>query len=118
MGRTNLRRLGAQKELAAAEYLSGCGYRILEHNFYSRIGEIDLVASEGGYLVFVEVKYRRTNALGYPEEAVTPAKQRAVLGAARYYMFKNGYPPETPCRFDVVAVMGEEIRLIKNAFEG
>ncbi len=118
MGSMNRRRMGGKKELAAAEYLAGCGYRILERNFYSRAGEIDLVAAEGGYLVFIEVKYRSTDAFGYPEEAVTLKKQRTIVGTARYYMLKNGYPPETPCRFDVVAITGEKIRLVKNAFEG
>ena len=115
MGSMNRRRMGGKKEL---EYLAGCGYRILERNFYSRAGEIDLVAAEGGYLVFIEVKYRSTDAFGYPEEAVTLKKQRTIVGTARYYMLKNGYPPETPCRFDVVAITGEKIRLVKNAFEG
>lgn len=116
MGSINRRRIGGEKELAAAEYLAGRGYQILEHNFYSRFGEIDLVAREGGYLVFIEVKYRRNHAFGYPEEAVTPAKQRAILRTARYYMLRGRYPETTPCRFDVVAITGQEIRLIKNAF--
>ncbi len=64
------------------------------------------------------MKYRSTDAFGYPEEAVTLKKQRTIVGTARYYMLKNGYPPETPCRFDVVAITGEKIRLVKNAFEG
>ncbi len=116
MGNINKRKVGSEKEAVAADYLSGIGYQILERNFYSRTGEIDLVAREGGYLVFIEVKYRRNNASGYPEEAVTPAKQRAIIQTARYYMLRNKYPEMTPCRFDVVAITGVEIRLIQNAF--
>lgn len=112
----NKRKLGSEKEAAAARYLSGLGYRILARNFYTRTGEIDLVAWEDGYLVFIEVKYRKSCTFGCPEEAVTPAKQRTILQTARYYMLANGYPETTPCRFDVVAVTDKETRLIKNAF--
>lgn len=116
VGSTNKRKVGSEKEETVARYLSGIGYRILARNFHIRTGEIDLVAKEDGYLVFIEVKYRKTYACGYPEDAVTPAKQRTIIRTARCYMQKNGYPETTPCRFDVVAVTQEEIRLIKNAF--
>lgn len=117
MERINKRKCGSEKERLAAQYLIGLGYHILEFNFYSRTGEIDLIARENEYLVFVEVKYRKSNASGYPEEAVTPAKQRRIVQTARYYMLRRGYPEAAPCRFDVVAMTGEKIRLIKNAFE-
>lgn len=116
MGSKNKREIGREKEESAAKYLSGIGYRILARNFYTRAGELDLVAQEGGYLVFIEVKYRKSRACGYPEEAVTLTKQRTIIRTARYYMLKNGYPETTPCRFDVVAITEDEIRLIKNAF--
>lgn len=116
MGNINKRQVGSEKEAEAARYLSGLGYEILANNFYTRTGEIDLIAAEGGYLVFIEVKYRRNLSSGYPEEAVTPAKQRTIRRTARYYMLKNGYPETTPCRFDVVAITGNHIRLIQNAF--
>lgn len=118
MGKINKRELGKEKELAAAEYLAGRGYRILEHNFFCRAGEIDLIAREGSYLVFIEVKYRKNGAFGSPEEAVTKGKQRVIAEVARYYLLKNGYPQNTLCRFDVVAIAGQEIHLIINAFEG
>lgn len=118
MGKINKRKLGSEKELAAAEYLVGQGYQILEHNFFCRTGEIDLIAKDGGYLVFVEVKYRKDSAFGSPQEAVTPKKQRVIAKTARYYLLKNGYPQNTLCRFDVVAIAGQEIHLIINAFEG
>lgn len=115
-GNGNKRTLGNEKEAVAAQYLSEIGYRILTRNFYTRTGEIDLVAQEEGYLVFIEVKYRKNCGSGYPEEAVTPAKQRTIIQTARYYMLTNGYPETMPCRFDVVAITGKKIRLIKNAF--
>jgi len=117
VGKINKRELGSKKELLAAEYLAGRGYQVLEHNFFCREGEIDLIAKEGAYLVFIEVKYRKDSAFGFPEEAVTPKKQRAIAKAARYYLLKHGYPETVSCRFDVVAMAGNEIRLIANAFD-
>lgn len=117
MGHINKRKCGSEKERLAGQYLAEMGYRVVERNFYSRAGEIDLIAREGGYLVFIEVKYRRSNASGCPEEAVTPAKRRRIIQTARYYMLRRGYPETTPCRFDVAAICGDEIRIIKNAFE-
>lgn len=112
----NKRKIGQDYENTAAEYLKQQGYEILAHNFYTRIGEIDLIARDGEYLVFIEVKYRRNASAGYPEEAVTRQKQQRIIRAARYYMLMNRIAGDTPCRFDVLAIEGTQIRLIKNAF--
>lgn len=112
----NSRKTGSQREEQAKKYLESLGYSILEENFYARGGEIDLIGREDGYLVFIEVKYRSSIANGHPLEAVTLQKQNKIVGTARYYMHKNGIPEDTPCRFDVVGILGEEITLIKNAF--
>lgn len=114
--RGNKRSLGAKKEQIAADYLKSQGYLIVETNFRCRQGEIDLIGRDGGYLVFVEVKYRSDGRAGEPEEAVNRAKQWTILQVARYYLYRRRLPETTPCRFDVVAIKGEEIRLIKNAF--
>ena len=71
----------------------------------------------GGYLVFVEVKYRADNTAGNPLEAVTAAKQRTISKVASYYCLTHGYGTFTPCRFDVAAVLGEQIKVIQNAFD-
>lgn len=105
-------------EQLAGEYLERQGYRILETNFYSRFGEIDIVARDGNYLVFLEVKYRESVSSGYPGEAVGRRKQSRIYRTAQYYLYKNGLPADTPCRFDVAAIQGNEIMLIKNAFGG
>ena len=69
----NTRKTGARYELLAAVHLEKCGYRIIEKNYRCRIGEIDLVACDGAYLVFVEVKYRKNNKKGgaaaYPQQS-------------------------------------------------
>lgn len=99
------------------EYLQKLGYVILEQNFYSRYGEIDIVAKEKEYLVFVEVKYRTSDSNGMPQEAITVAKMRSLTKAARFYLLRHQLGEEIPCRFDVVAILGDKINLICNAFE-
>ncbi len=112
----NKRETGSYYEEKAAAFLQKKGYEILEKNYRNRSGEIDLIARDGGYLVFVEVKYRSDLRNGWPEEAVDARKQMKIRQTARYYLYSHGYTEETPCRFDVAAILGEEIRLIKNAF--
>lgn len=118
MGKKNNRIVGTQYEQIAAEYLTKQGYQILERNFYCRHGEIDLIAREGEYLVFVEVKYRATKESGTPAEAIDKKKQRRIYRTAQYYLYCCHDRKEKSCRFDVVAILGKEITLIRNAFGG
>jgi putative endonuclease len=113
----NKRAVGTAYEKRVGAYLKTQGYEILEYNFRCRSGEIDIVARDGKYLVFVEVKYRRTSSSGNPLEAVDHRKQRTISRTALFYLLKHGYNDTTPCRFDVASVLGEEIEIIKNAFE-
>ncbi len=112
----NKRKLGAHYEKLAGEYLKQQGYEVIEYNFYSRIGEIDIIALHEGYLVFVEVKYRDTARKGYPLEAVSLQKQRAISKCAAYYLKKNQLH-NMPVRFDVIGVLGSKIQLVQNAFD-
>ena len=113
----NRRRVGTEYERQAAEFLTGLGYRIVEMNYRGRRGEVDLIGWEEGYLVFIEVKYRRDNSCGTPLEAVHAKKQKRICRTASYFCLKHGYPDTTPCRFDVIAMTGkDEIVHIKNAF--
>jgi len=112
----NRREVGSRYEELAADYLKRQGYEILERNYRDRLGEIDIIAKEGRYLVFVEVKYRRDLENGYPEEAVYGRKQQRIRHTASYYLYRCGHGEETPCRFDVVSIAGEEISLIRDAF--
>ncbi len=114
----NKRQVGSEYENMAAEYLVQQGYEILEMNYRCRIGEIDIIAKQGMYLVFVEVKFRTDNTCGDPLEAVDWRKQRQICRVALYYYTKHGYRENIPCRFDVIAVYGDEtIKQIENAFE-
>ena len=103
------RTLGQSGEDAAASLLQARGYRILARNFRCRWGEIDIIAEEGGYLVFVEVKTRSGRGFGAPAEAVDPKKRQRLRRVAERYLYcrgprgRGGEPP--PCRFDVVTVV-------------
>jgi putative endonuclease len=115
--------LGRTGERLAAQTLERQGYRLLEHNFRCRHGEIDLVAEDGQDLVFVEVKTRRGTAFGRPEEAVTLHKQRKLLEIAAYYLDLHSCA-DRAWRVDVVAVqfsvLGklEDIRVYQHAVTG
>lgn len=112
----NRRRVGTEQETKVQEYLQTQGYEIVARNFYTKHGEIDLIAKKDGYLVFIEVKYRADERFGAPEEAVDYRKQKKIIAAAQYYMYKNRIPFDTPCRFDVAGVLKNEIRVTENAF--
>ncbi len=113
-------RTGKQGEDLAAAHLAENGYRILERNYRSVFGEIDIVAEEGDTLVFVEVKSRRSEAYGDPQLAVGSKKQRKISRVAMSYLSEKGWN-RRPARFDIVAVKlrpsGNLIELIRNAFE-
>jgi putative endonuclease len=114
------KRLGDAGERLAAERLRQAGYRVRALNYRCRVGEIDIVAEEGGDIVFVEVKTRRGEAYGLPEEAVTVAKQRKVIAAAQTYL-EAQHCADASWRVDVVAVAltatGEvqEVRIYRHA---
>ena len=112
----NKRREGGIRERLAAAYLSERGLEIMEYNYRTARGEIDLIAREKDTLVFVEVKYRRDARMGYPQEAVTQAKQRKIRQVAGAYLAEKGGSGGLACRFDVVAVLGDEITWIPGAF--
>jgi putative endonuclease len=112
----NRRKIGTNYERLAGKYLEAHGYQIIEYNFKCNAGEIDIIAKDQEYLVFCEVKYRKTAKAGYPMEAVSLAKQRRISKCAQYYVYKNQWH-EMPCRFDVVGILGTEVQLLKNAFD-
>jgi len=111
--------LGKEGEDQAAKFLVKKGYRILERNYRTRNGEIDLITLHEGAVVFVEVKTRTSDAYGAPELAVNARKQgRMIKAALGYIKYKKLH--QVPCRFDVVAISssaGQPVELIQNAFE-
>lgn len=129
--RQNKRATGAVYERAVRYYLEQQGYEILDCNYRCPLGEIDIIAKEGGYLVFCEVKYRKNSRKGNPLEAVDRRKQQTIFRCAQWYLNSRAYEKsnrgtdlserytgDIPCRFDVIGVEGSQITLVKNAFEG
>lgn len=118
MAKVNKRRVGAEYESLAVEYLKSKGYRILEQNYRNRYGEIDIIAEVDDTLVFCEIKYRSTQGYGDPLEAVDYNKQRHISRVALYYYTFHGYEDSKDCRFDVIAIHGDNtIVHVENAFE-
>jgi putative endonuclease len=95
--------LGDHGEETAARHLSRKGYKILARNVRTPYGELDLIATEAGSTVFVEVKTRRSRTHGLPEEAVTLRKRNHLLASAQYYLQQHGLS-DAAWRIDVVAV--------------
>lgn len=112
----NNRKIGSHYEQQVAAFLEKNGFQMIERNFRCRSGEIDLIAKDGEYLVFIEVKYRKSASSGYALEAISPRKSRQVRKVAEFYLYRKGYPENTPCRFDAAGVDGKRIHYIKNAF--
>ncbi len=115
--KTNKRTIGKIHEEMAAEYLKKNGFKILDMNYRNRFGEIDIVAQEGKYLIFSEVKYRRSSSAGNPLYAVDRRKQKQISYTAMHYLRENKILDNIPIRFDVVSLMPNEIKLIRNAFD-
>lgn len=91
---------GARAEALAAEYLVRQGLTIVRRNFRTRFGEIDLIARDGGTLVFVEVRMRRSRSYGGAVESITASKRARLVAAANGYLAAIGREP--PCRFDAI----------------
>lgn len=114
--------IGNLGEEMASKYLKNQGYNIIERNFRTRVGEIDIVAREEGFLIFVEVKTRRSIRYGYPREAVDINKQSKIKTMASIYIAKNK-EYNSNIRFDVVEVIFDDntgkkaINIIKDAFQ-
>jgi len=111
-----MNRRGAPAEDLAAAFLERQGLKVLERNYHCRFGEIDLVASTGAALVFVEVRARASEAYGGAAGSITAAKRRRIVAAARHYLARH--PSSRACRFDVVLVRGrdQQIEWLADAF--
>lgn len=112
-------RVGKDGEAIACAELEKLGYAIVERRYRTRFGEIDIVAHDQGTVVFVEVKTKTNGNYGDPIEEVTPQKVRQIVSMGEAYA-TFCCPPNTPCRFDVIAVdlsvLPPNITLYKDAF--
>jgi putative endonuclease len=112
-------KLGHKGEGLAVDYLEQKGYCIIQRNFKTSLGEIDIIARDKETLVFIEVKTRESLEYGQPFESVTVAKRRKIANVATLFLKKLREVP--PCRFDIVSICHKkgkpEFDLIKDAFE-
>lgn len=114
---------GKTGEAHVRKLLEEKGYRIMDSNFHSRFGEIDIIAENEKYIVFIEVKTRGENYLSHPLEAVTASKRQRIVKTALCYL--EGHPTDLQPRFDVAGLVtdrgGDAIRSVdylENAFDG
>jgi putative endonuclease len=113
--------LGKWGEDKACNYLEADGYQILRRNYKCRIGEMDIIALRGDFLVFIEVKTRRTISYGRPGEAVNFSKQAKLTSIALHFIKESGWK-DASCRFDVIEVIAYKdesflINHIEDAFQ-
>lgn len=116
------RKQGELTEKLAAQYLEKKGLKLLAQNFHSRFGELDLIMLDNNSLVFVEVRYRRSNNFGSGAETITAGKQSKLIKTASVYLQQHAKMNKYPARFDVVSISGSvetgklEFNWIENAF--
>jgi putative endonuclease len=105
---------GKEAENMAAKFLQNLGYTIIETNYRYKRGEIDLIAEHEQTIIFVEVKSRKNNNFGFPEESVNAKKQNLIHQTADNYLITNNLANQI--RFDIIAIMGTEIEHFIDAF--
>ena len=121
MAPLNTTQQGRIAEDAAYRYLQQQGLRLLERNFRSPVGEIDLIMKDGDIIVFIEVRYRSSNQVTSAQETIDYRKCRRIIKAGNHYLQKHRLCNMALCRFDVVVLLqglnADAIEWIKNAFE-
>ena len=113
----NTREIGNKYEDKSIETLIDEGYKILERNYQNRFGEIDIIAEKNKEIIFIEVKYRKTNKFGYGYEAVDRKKLFKIVKLAQLYMQSKKYE-KYKMRFDCMSYLEDELDWIKNIVWG
>lgn len=106
---------GIKGEDLAVSYLKKHKIQVLQRNFSCLFGEIDIVAKDGKFIVFAEVKMRSSDEFGLPREAVNPQKQRTIVVCSKLWLSQNKLMGK-PVRYDVIEVYNEQVVLLKDAF--
>lgn len=114
MAKTSKQIIGDVGEQKACAYLVKNGYAILETQYRYKRAEIDIIASKDNFIIFVEVKTRKNNDFGYPEEFVSERKQELFHEAATHYV--EATSTDALLRFDIIAITGDEIEHFEDAF--
>ncbi len=108
------RRVGDKYEFVATKFLEKKGYKILFNNYYTRYGEIDIIAYKDDVYIFCEVKYRSDDIYGVPAEFVNKSKQQKIVKSAMDFIMRNSIVERY--RFDIIGILGNEITHIEDAF--
>lgn len=116
--------IGALGEETAVKAIKKQGYKVIERNYRTRLGEIDIIAKDGEYTCFIEVRLRKNNDFGSPADTIDTVKQQKLIRTAKYYAVTNKIY-DTPMRFDAVLINADcfgnkltnvKTEIIKNAF--
>lgn len=114
------KQLGIEAEILSLQYLKKYGLKHVDNNFYSRMGEIDIIMLDKKVLVFIEVKARQESSLSRALESIPPNKVSRIKRTATYFLMNNPQYQKHDCRFDVVAITNHgmilDILWLKNAF--
>ena len=108
------KRLGKRGENRAVRYLKKSGYKILERGYKNPFGEVDIIASKGEVIAFIEVKTRLNENYGAPSEAVDRKRRDKYIQASKYYF--SGRQIDFTVRFDIIEILRDELNHIENAF--
>jgi len=111
----NSKEKGNFGEFLAQKYLEKKGYKIIDKNFSTRFGEVDLIAIDGNYIVFIEVRMRSRSAYE-PEESISIHKVKKIIKTAQIFLYKKKIN-SLNVRFDVISIMDNKIKHIQNAFD-
>ena len=113
----NKRSKGKEYEEKSRKYLESIDVKILDTNYQSTFGEVDIIGYDNTTLVFFEVKYRKNTIFGLPQEAIDKKKQKKIYMTAKDFIKKNRLENEN-IRFDAIVFLGEKLEWIKNIFWG
>ncbi|WP_457641601.1 YraN family protein [Persephonella sp.] len=113
---SNKKDIGRENEEKAVNFLKNLGYKILHRNFHSKFGEIDIIAEDGKEIVIIEVRSKRYEIFGSPEETVNRSKIKKIIKTTEYYLMKNNLT-NRQIRFDIISIVNNNISHIKNAFD-
>ncbi len=114
---TNHKMIGNIGEEIAQNYLQRQGCKIIQRNYYSRFGEIDIIAEKGSILLFIEVKFRKNERFALAAESITPQKQQNMRLTIETYL--QQYPTNQPLRIDLITIIGQspyQITWLENIF--
>ncbi len=112
----NSKDTGDEAENLALNHLIKSGLTLVTQNYHCKFGEVDLIVNDGNTLVFVEVRFRKSDRFGSALESVTKSKQEKIITTARHYLTKQKLGESRPIRFDVIGITAHNIEWIKHAF--